>query len=389
VLTFESSQEFGSFSAELQSAFKAVVDEEFAAAQEKAGISIAVFSGGLLWRYALGEASSTTNMTTSTPIPIGSTSKTFVSALVLTQIAEGLYELTDSLEQVLSGHPAYESFDKTRINPDVTVEEMLAMRSGLAEFNDNREGTRGFFSNATWEPADNVNLVQSSFAEAGAFDYNDTNLVLLGLVAEFHGSGNLNNLYSQVFFEPLGIAAVLPPQDVVPSDTALPYGDLVPHAEGFGNIIDAAPYDFDHYWFGQGRLRWPCCGLITTAENLARWGYELYSSNGAAVPESARMKLFDALLTDPVFYQGLMQNYGYFTTQRTYVLPSSATVTTVGHPGAGGGYSTLLRYSPELDLVVVLLANSLLQVAGTCGSIEGQRDVRHCLAARIFAAYTE
>ena len=101
------------------------------------------------------------------------------------------------------------------------------------------------------------------------------------------------------------------------------------------------------------------------------------------------MKLFDALLTDPVFYQGLMQNYGYFTTQRTYVLPSSATVTTVGHPGAGGGYSTLLRYSPELDLVVVLLANSLLQVAGTCGSIEGQRDVRHCLAARIFAAYTE
>ena len=177
------------FSAEIQSAFKAVVDEEFAAAQEKAGISIAVFSGGMLWTYALGEASSTTHMTTSTPIPIGSTSKTFVSALVLTQIAEGLYELTDSLEQVLSGHPAYESFDKTRINPDVTVEEMLAMRSGLADFNDNREGTQGLFSNATWEPADNVNLVQASFAEAGAFDYNDTNLVLLGLVAEFHGNG--------------------------------------------------------------------------------------------------------------------------------------------------------------------------------------------------------
>ena len=387
MLTFESSQEFGSFPTDTQSAFKVVVDEEFAAAQEKAGISIAVFSGGTLWTYALGEASSTTNMTPSTPIAIGSTSKTFVSALVLTQIAEGLYELTDSLEQVLSGHPAYESFDKTRINPDVTVEEMLSMRSGLGDYHDNREGKKDFFSNPTWEPADSVNLVQTSFTEPGAFDYNDTNLALLGLVAEFHGNANLNNLYSQTFFEPLDIAAVLPPHDAVPADTAFPYGDLSPHAEGFGNIIDAAPYDFDYYWFGQGRVRWPCCGLITTAENLARWGYELYSSNGAAVADSVRTQLFDALLTDPVFYQGIMQNYGYFTTQRTYVLPSSANFTTVGHPGAGGGYSTLLRYSPELDVVVVLLANSLLQERGTCGSLEGQRDVRHCLASRIFATY--
>ena len=134
-------------------------------------------------------------------------------------------------------------------------------------------------------------------------------------------------------------------------------------------------------------MRWPCCGLITTAENLARWGYELYSSNGAAVADSVRTQLFAALLTDPVFYQGIMQHDGYFTTQRTYVLPSSANLTTVGHPGAGGGYSTLLRYSPELDVVVVLLANSLLQERGTCGSLEGQRDVRHCLASRIFAAY--
>ena len=365
------------------------MDEEFAGAQERAGISVAVYADGVLWTYALGEASSTANMTASTPIPIGSTSKTFVSALVLTQIEQGLYEVTDSLGQVLSGHPDYESFDKSKINADVTVAQMLSMRSGLPNYNDNRDGVSGLFKSATWKPADNINLVQDAFVETGAFDYNDTNLVLLGLIAEFQGGQSLGELYRQTFFDPLGIWAVLPPRDGVPSDTAHPYGDLAPFAEGFGNIVEVAPYDLDHYWLGQSRIRWPCCGLISTPENLARWGYNLYSTNGSALTEPARAMLLESLLSDPVMYQGVMQNYGYMTTQRTYEWSETGTIATVGHPGGGGGYSTLMRYAPELDLTVVVLANSLLQESGTCSAHPTHRDVRHCLAARIFAAYAQ
>jgi CubicO group peptidase (beta-lactamase class C family) len=365
------------------------VDEEFAGAQERAGISVAVYADGVMWAYALGEASSTANMTVSTPIPIGSTSKTVVSALILAQIEQGLYEATDSLEQVLSGHPDYESFDKSKINPDVTVEQMLSMRSGLPNYNDNRDGVSGHFKSATWKPADNINLVQDTFVETGAFDYNDTNLVLLGLIAEFQGGQSLGELYRKTFFDPLGISAALPPHDEVPSDTAQPYGDLAPFAEGFGNIVEAAPYDLDHYWRGQSRIRWPCCGLISTSEDLARWGYNLYSTSGSALTEPARTMLLESLVSDPVMYQGVMQNYGYMTTRRAYEWSGIGTIATVGHPGGGGGYSTLMRYAPELDLTVVVLANSLLQESGTCSADPTHRDVRNCLAARIFAAYAQ
>ena len=387
--SLQPSAEPGSFRAEVQSAFQTVVDEEFAIAQQKAGISVAVYTDDVLWSYALGEASSIADMTVNTSIPIGSTSKTFVAALILTQIHQGLYEVTDSLEQVLSDHPDYGSFDKSKINPDVTVGQMLSMRSGLPNFNDNRDGIRGLFQSTTWKPADNVNLVQDAFVEPGGFDYNDTNLVLLGLIAELQGGQSLNDLYKTAFFDPLKVSAVLPPHDVLPSNTAYPYGNLAPYDEGFGNIIDAAPYDLGHYWRGQSKMRWPCCGLISTPENLARWGYNLYSTNGSALSGSARQRLQESLLSEPVMYQGVVQNYGYMTTQRTYEFSGDRRIATVGHPGGGGGYSTLMRYAPELDLTVVILANSLLSESGTCATDESHRDIRNCLAARIFLAYAQ
>ena len=378
-----------SFSAENQSVFENIVDEEFAIAEQKAGISVAVYTDNLLWTYALGEATLESELTVNTSIPIGSTSKTVVAALILNQINQGLYQVTDSLEDVLSGHPDYRSFDKSKINPEVTVGELLSMRSGLPNFNDNRDGIRGLFKSTKWKPADNVNLVQDAFVEPGGFDYNDTNLVLLGLIAEFEGGKSLNDLYKSAFFDPLGISAALLPHDVLPTNTAHPYGDLAPYDEGFGNIIDAAPYDLDHYWRGQSRMRWPCCGLISTPEDLARWGYNLYSTNGLALSGSARLRLQESLLSEPVMYQGVLQNYGYMTTQRTYEFSKEGRIVTVGHPGGGGGYSTLMRYAPELDLTVVILANSLLSESGTCSTSASHRDIRNCLAARIFLAYSQ
>ena len=97
--------------------------------------------------------------------------------------------------------------------------------------------------------------------------------------------------------------------------------------------------------------------------------------------------LFESLDSEPVIYQGIAQNYGYMTTQRTYQLSENESITTVGHPGGGGGFSTLMRYSPDLDLPVVILANSLLQEAGTCSTNTTHRDVLNCLAAQIFANY--
>ena len=373
----------GSFPSSLQTVFETAINKEFESAPEKAGISVAVYSGDRVWVYSRGVADTQVEMTVDTLVPVGSTSKTFVSALVLIQVKNGLYDLSDPLEGVLSGHVDYSSFDFGKINPEVTVEELLSMRSGLPNYNKNRQGVRKLFKRPEWRPADNVNLVQDSYKRSGVFDYNDTNLVLLGLIAEFHGGQDIHTLYQQTFFDPLDIRVVFPPQDTLPPNVARPYGDRSPWAKDFGNIIDAAPFSFDHYWFGQGRIRWPCCGLISTPKDMARWAYELYSVNGSAISFVSRKNLLKSLSSRSVLYQGIKQPYGYFATKRIYTLPRSINLVTYGHPGGGGGYSSLLRYAPELDLSVSVLANSLLQFGSSCPKL----DIRHCIASRIFSAY--
>ena len=53
------------------------------------------------------------------------------------------------------------------------------------------------------------------------------------------------------------------------------------------------------------------------------------------------------------------------------------------YEGGGGGYSTLLRYSPELDLSIAILVNSPLKFQGSCKKY----DPKTCIAESIFAAY--
>ncbi|SVE15098.1 uncharacterized protein METZ01_LOCUS467952, partial [marine metagenome] len=180
---FVASSEYDTFPDELQDAFQEAVDVEFAAAPEKASLSVAVYTGNTMWSYAIGSADTDVDIAVDTPILIGSTSKTFVSALVLTQIENGLYSLNDSLGIVLSEHPDYASFDQSKVNPAVTIGEMLSMTSGLPDYNENIKGKVGIFSVSSWKPADNINLLQSSYKDPGVFEYVDTNLVLLGLIA--------------------------------------------------------------------------------------------------------------------------------------------------------------------------------------------------------------
>ena len=378
------------FSKDMQKAFQTIVEDEFSFSTNKAGISVAVYSGDKLWTYAVGIANSGIEMTTATPIPIGSSSKTFVSALVLSQIDAGMYNLSDTLETVLSGHSAYASFDLEKINPRVTIEQLLSMRSGLPHYHKNTEGKKQFFQkNIPWKPSDNVNLVQSTYKQPGIFDYNDTNLALLGLVAEFQGGQGLYELYKQQFFDPLNMTVWFPPRDVIPSDVARPYGNLSPWADGFGNLIDAAPYTFDYFWTGQSRIRYPCCGLISMPKDIARWAYELYSPNGSAISESTRTSLLGSLSkNEQVVFAGVKRYYGHFVTQQTFP-QSGFNIMSVGHPGGGAGYVSLMRYSPDLDLSISVLMNFLWHSPGKCAERGERIVIGRCIVSRIFSAYVK
>ena len=378
-----SSEQYRQFDSSLAQIFENITENEFAASDKKAGISIAVYTENTIWKHASGIADTGVLMTTSTPILIGSTSKTFLSALVLNQINQGLYSLEDTLFTLLKDNADFISLDKTKINPDLTIAQLLSMTSGLADYNENADGKRKFFSNQTWSPVDNIKLIQSRFTKPGEFLYNDSNLTLLGLIAEEYGKETLLEQYQKQFFVPLNIEATTIQQGNISSNTARPYGST--QSSPFGNMIEAVPYDFQHYLKGQGKIRWACCNLVSTPENLARWGYELYSKNGSAISTKVRKSLLDSMSTKSVQFAGAQQNYGYLSSKRYYKLESAEQLETYGHPGGGGGYSSALRYAPDLDLSISILANSVLKTRSNCSKL----DTKHCIASQIFAAYEE
>ena len=360
ILNFESTQEHGNFSDVLQKQFKGAVDEHFDAAIEKAGISVAVYQGGYLWRYAKGKASSSDEMTVGTPTLVRSTSKTFLAGLVMQQIDEGLYSLSDTLGSVLSGNKDYEALDKNVINPDVTLEQILTMTSGIQGITDyyRPEYTR-LQESQSWRPIDVIKLVTTDFAPPGVYEYSDTNSMLLGLIAEHVNRQQLNGLYKSVLFEPLGIVAVLLPQDAPPPDTARPHDDRSQWGgTGFGDIMDTSYHGDDWYW-ATGRTSWAAAGIITTPENMARWAYGLLSDQGSVLSPTARARKLNSF-TGPLIAIGGSQpehRYGYHVTKTTLTL-SSSSITAYGHPGSGEGYVSDLFYSPELDMSISVLVNS-------------------------------
>ena len=391
VVDFESTIGHKSFTAKLETQFQDAIDKRFDEYTEKAGITAAVYTNGYLWRYAKGDASSSEPMTVGTPTLIRSSSKSFIAGLVLKQINDGLYSLSDPIDTILPNNAVYKGLDKSVINPAVTIEELLNMTSGIQirkEYGEDEEYNDAFNAVQTsldWEPADLLQLATVPFKTPGNYEYSDTNSMLLGVIAEHAGGQNLNELYKAELFDPLGIVALLLPRDRAPGNTARPHGERW-DSTGFGDMLEKS-YLQKEWYAATGKTTWNAAGIITTPENIARWSYELFSPDGSALPQNARDTLLESFTGQLIQIGALDQQYGYHSTKRTITL-SNMTISAYGHPGSGGGYTSIFYYSPELDLSFSIQANSHT-TART--QEEAQGSVTHAelneIAWQIFDAY--
>jgi D-alanyl-D-alanine carboxypeptidase len=403
LLTSCSNDGSNEFKDSTKAAFTAAVDSSFSAATYKRGISVAVYKNGLhTWTYSSGYADGTigtavgTAMTDSTPTYAYSITKTFVSALILTQIENGLYSLNDTVENLLSSHADYSSFNFSRINKNATVAQLLKHTSGMPDYASNVAGLIPMCDPAaSWKPADIITgIVNANFSTSnwtnGVFEYSNTNYVLLGMIAEHKGGKNLNTLLSTAFFSKIGIDAELAPQDSVPSYIAHPYDDAVLFGDGttppLGSFTDFslailginATYN---YYTGVGRGTWAAGGIIATAENLAIWGYELYDEYGAAVTSEVRDTIKNSADDDG--------DYGYGVSYNDFTYNDGTEGSKYGHGGSAPGYKTLLRYETREGLSVAIITN-VNNSADTTGTDSGAGIVdREALADAIFNAYKE
>ena len=363
--TFKTLTQYAAFSDDVKNAFQSSVDTHFKAATEKAGLSVAVYQDGRLWEYATGNAQSSTPMTVNTPMLIRSVSKTLIAPLVLKQAETGSYKLSDTISEVLDGHPAHNLINSDFINPEVTIDQLLHMRSGLADYGEKKDSNyTSIQTSVSWDPIALLRLVQTPYQPPGDYSYSNTNTVLLGLIAEHHGNQPLNRMLKQTFFDPLEISAGLLPQDAAPVNTARPHGDRrIWGGEGFGDLSELTTSWLDDWVLQTNRTTWIGGGVVTTAGNIAHWGYALFSKDGRALTPTLRAQLLDSFVGDPV-HMGVSLLYGYHVTQLTLELNDGSSLTLYGHPGSGAGFTSILYYSPELDISISVLANSHSNIRG-------------------------
>jgi D-alanyl-D-alanine carboxypeptidase len=189
---------------------------------------------------------------------VGSVTKTFVATLVLQLAAEHRVSLDDPVERRLPGLLA----DGGRI----TIRDLLAHRSGLADVADDAEVLNG--SRSDWSPRRLVALAARRPRTAppgGAFRYSSTNYLVLGLVAERVTGRSLASELARRIFRPLGL-----------SGTTFTPGRLQgAHVHGYRlvshqGVVDpaAGPRDLEAQ-----SARWPGASgaVVSTADDVARF----------------------------------------------------------------------------------------------------------------------
>ena len=370
---------YDSFPKKIQEEFSNALESEFGAASYKMGISAAVYKDGTLWSESLGLASEDTPMTPDTPLGVMSTSKTFLSALILKQVNQGLYTLDSQVSDLLSQNKGYQSVNP-EFMPDVTVRDLLRMRSGIGTETENKKAKAMVLLAPTWEPANMLKLIDKKPVPSGSFQYTSGSSVLLGLIAEESGGLPLHELYQEHLFAPLDIQAGLRPVISIPPTMAKPYANKSRYGAnpmfgdsldslGFGDLTTIKMYGNTDFRSADGRIQWSTSGIVTTAENMAYWGYSLLSPNGSDILSEIRDELKNSIVDETIELAAGPQKYGYHIATRTHLLENGETMLTFGHPGGGGGYSSVLFYAPSIDLSVSLLANSEITFdnIGTCG----------------------
>ncbi len=370
-----------SFSPASRAAFKAAVDTALANATNKRGISVAIYKNGYaMWTYASGYAdgdfgsATGTAMTTATPTFAYSITKTFVSALVLTQIHHGLYTLDDTVDDLLSTNADYRSLSEgqqARINKSATVKQLLNHTSGMLESGTNVPAEIAMCDPAytTWKPVDILErIVNQPLSAPGIFHYSNTNYVLLGMIAEEKGEAPLNMLLAAAFFSKLGINAILAPQDIyLPSNIAHPYDDAfifyvfydldypLGSFRDFSEVVKLVDPSYDFY-LGIGRSSWAAGGIVATAAQLAKWGNALYDPNGSAITVAVRERLKNSAPDNG--------SYGYGVEYTDFEYRDGTIGGTYGHNGNAPGWKTSLRYEKAKGITVVILTNANNSVTG-------------------------
>ncbi|GGM82647.1 serine hydrolase [Lentzea pudingi] len=258
------------------------------------------------------------------PVPLngrfraGSITKTFTSTVVLQLAGEGRVELDAPVERYLPG----------LIDQRITVRQLLQMTSGLFNYTNALPfDPQGFepIRFRQWRPEELVAISTSQplqFEPGTAWEYNNTNYVILGLLIEKVTGEEYEKAASQRVLKPLHL-----------NETTFPGDDPEirgPHAHSYG-IVNGQPVDTTRW---NPSVFWAVGDVITTTRDLDTFYAALLTGKLLEPAQQAELTRTTAVSTD----------YGL----GVFVEKAPCGTMIIGHPGGVPGYVSYAYSTPDL-----------------------------------------
>ncbi|MFE9763488.1 serine hydrolase domain-containing protein [Streptomyces sp. NPDC005808] len=272
-------------------------------------------------------------MTTDKFFRIGSETKTFTVTALLKLVDDGRIGLDRPISAYVDGVP-----DGDRI----TLRQLAEMRSGLFPYSADPDFVHDLLSDPsrTFTPQEVLAYGfkhPNTFEPGTAFQYSNSNLVLLGLVIEKVTGHRLADVIERRVLRPAHLRHTL-----FPSGPEFPE----PHPRGYtnqtlsGEVADST--DWNPSW------AWAAGAMISNLHDLRRWA-KVVATGELLSPETQA----ERLKTLPTGFPGLSYGLGIFKSGGW-----------IGHNGSIPGYETVTVYLPSKKATLVVMINTDITDAG-------------------------
>jgi D-alanyl-D-alanine carboxypeptidase len=299
---------------------------------------------------------------------IASNTKSMTAAVIVQLAQEGKLSLDDPVSKYVPSVPN---------GDNITIDELLTMRSGLYNYTDAPELAASVDRDPTkvWTTEEVLAIAFArppNFPPGTAYEYNNTNYVLLGLIAEQVDGRPLAQAMQDRLFGPLGMHDTF-----LPARTSNTIPDPYSHGYLYGSSLFAltdTPYPPDMQAAARAGTLLPNDytdlnpsfgyfpgGVISTASDLAIWIEALVA--GRVLDAAYQRRWLDSLQAkDPSMPDG--QQYGYGM-ERLRWGPNRVYF----HGGETPGYNAHMGYDPTNQATFVTWTNLPISVAGEWTSL--------------------
>lgn len=295
---------------------------------------------------------------------IASNTKTMTAALIMLLAQDGRLALDDPVGRYVDDVPNGEN---------ITIEELLKMRSGLYGYTDDPEVSEELDRHParSWTPQQVLAIAYRHpprFAPGAEYDYSNTNYALLGLVAEKAGATTLSEQFRDRLLDPLGLDQTTLPavDDIVipaPSSHGYMYGPTryalldQPYPASMQAEARAGTLKPIDYTNQNPSYATAAGGVISTADNLVTWIRALVT--GEVLTADTQERWLDGLQAeDPDQPDG--KQYGYGITHQKFGNGAAMYF----HGGELPGFNSFIGHDPENDVTLVIWTNLTVALDG-------------------------